>query len=424
MAFLSNDFLLSNDTACQLYHDFAASQPIYDYHCHLAPADLANNRRFGNLFEAWLEGDHYKWRAMRANGVEETYCTGEADPYEKFLAFAKTVPHTIRNPLYHWTHLELQRTFGIDLLLNEDTAREIWDEANRQLAEMPVASLLDKFNVALVGTTDDPLDDLRHHQAIAAGSLFSKTVVVPTFRPDRACMIQDGEAFDAYVNRLQSVSGVDCATFEGFLEAIKQRHDFFHEHGARISDHGLTHIPAPFLTVRGMGCGQAKTIFETRGAPQKDREEKHAAFVRDMLIYLGELDAEKNWTQQYHLGATRNNNGWAMDQLGPDTGFDSIGDFPQGEGLSWLLGELARRQKLPQTILYNLNPADNYLFASMAGNFQGGPGGRAGVPGKIQYGSAWWFLDQKEGMTGQLNTLSSMGLLTRFVGMLTDSRSF
>jgi glucuronate isomerase len=424
MSFIHDDFLLSCEPARRLYHGHAAAMPIYDYHCHLPPADLAANRRFETLAEIWLDGDHYKWRAMRANGVDEKLITGDADPYDRFLAWAATVPDTIRNPLYHWTHLELKRYFGIDTLLNADTAKDIWDEANRQLKQVPVSVILDRFNVALIGTTDDPADDLTHHAKINADNTFPDTAVYPAFRPDKACAIEDREGIRQYIERLASVSGINCDTFDGYLAAIKQRHDFFHQQGSRLSDHGLTHIEAEYMWDRKVPRASSARIYEKRVVGQAVTFKDNSEFHRFMLVYFGEMDAEKNWVQQYHLGAVRNTNTYALNRLGPDTGFDSIGDYRQVEGLSWLLGTLAERQHLPKTILYNLNPADNYLFATMAGNFQGSLGGAAGVPGRIQYGSGWWYLDQEEAMRWQINALSNTGLLSRFVGMLTDSRSF
>jgi len=413
MSFITDDFLLTNDTARKLYHEHAADQPIYDYHCHLPPHDLAANRQFNNLHEVWLEGDHYKWRAMRANGIGEAYCTGEADPFDKFKAFAATVPHCIRNPLYHWTHLELERYFGVDILLNQETAREVWDEANRQLQQMNVKSILDKFKVALIGTTDDPADDLAHHKQLAEEKPFD-TAVYPAFRPDKCYQIGNTKAFNAYVTTLEAAADIKCDKFKDFLEAIAQRHAFFHRMGSRLSDHGLTHLPA-------VTCdkAQAKAIYKRARANETISPTEVEQFTVYMMLYFGELDADAGWTKQLHLGPMRNNNAWAMEHLGPDTGFDSIGDYPQGPGLSMYLGTLAGREKCPKTILYNINPSDNYLFATMIGNYQDGV-----TPGKLQFGSGWWFLDQKEGMTWQINALSNLGLLTRFVGMLTDSRSF
>jgi len=413
MSFITDDFLLSTEPARKLYHGYAKGQPIYDYHGHLPPADLASNRRFDNLYDAWLAGDHYKWRAMRSSGVEERYCTGEADPWEKFLAFARTVPATLRNPLFHWTHLELLRYFGIDVLLNEHTAGEVWEEANRQLKEMTVKDILDRFKVALVSTTDDPADSLEEHRRVQEANPYD-TVVYPAFRPDKACRIADPEAFNAYLDTLSAASGEDCGSFEGLCAAIDRRHAFFHEMGSRLSDHGLTRLPVADCTE-----AEARAIFgKVRGgaAPSGEEQDK---FLIYMMVRFGELDAAAGWTKQMHLGAMRNNNPRAWRELGPDTGFDSIGDYPQAEGLSRYLGKLADADRCPKTILYNLNPADNYLFGTMIGNFQDGR-----IAGKVQFGSAWWFNDQKEGMEAQINALSNLGLLSRFVGMLTDGRSF
>ncbi|MEM1211750.1 MAG: glucuronate isomerase [Planctomycetota bacterium] len=411
--FITDDFLLSCDAAQRLYHDHAAAQPIYDYHCHLPPDELAANRTFDNLYDIWLAGDHYKWRAMRANGTDESFCTGDADPYDKFLAFAKTVPNTIRNPLYHWTHLELQRYFGIDTLLNEDTAPDIWQAANAQLPELNIAAILDRFNVALIGTTDDPADSLEHHAALAESSPYD-TTVIPAFRPDKSHNLTDLPAWNAVVDSIADAAGVSISSFDDFLDALKKRHAYFHDLGSRISDHGLTHLPDHALSE-----ADAATVFQhaRNGDPITDHDA--AGFTGFMLLFFGQLDHAAGWTHQLHLGAMRNNNAWALKHLGPDTGFDSIGDFRQGPGLRRHLGTLAGLEALPQTVLYNLNPADNYLFATMIGNYQDGK-----TPGKVQYGSGWWFLDQAEGMTWQLNALSNLGLLTKFVGMLTDSRSF
>lgn len=413
MSFIRDDFLLSNESARRLYHEHAACRPIYDYHCHLPPEDLAANRTFSNLTEIWLEGDHYKWRAMRANGVDEELITGKADPYDKFLAWARTVPHTIRNPLYHWTHLELKRYFGIDDLLNMDNAGEIWEETARQLKQMPVSTILDKFNVALIGTTDDPADDLRHHKKIAEDGLFPDTAVYPAFRPDKAFTVGDPGTWNTYRQSIASSSEMPCDSLQQFLSSLKQRHDAFHDAGGRLSDHGLTHLPTTDCSTE-----QAEAVFDRLKQGHKVDKAEADRFVIYIMLYLASLDAERGWVRQLHLGAMRNNNGWALKHLGPDTGFDSIGDYPQGEGLSNYLGTLAGRDQLPKTILYNLNPMDNYLFAAMAGNFQGDS------PGKVQFGSGWWFLDQEEAIRWQLNALSNIGLLSRFVGMLTDSRSF
>ncbi len=411
MNFLDEHFLLSTATARKLYHEVAAHQPIYDYHCHLNPADIAANRVYNNLYEIWLEGDHYKWRAMRANGVDETYITGSADPYDKFLAWAKTVPYTLRNPLYHWTHLELRRYFGIDTLLHEGSAKEIWDEANRQLKSLSTHAIFDKFKVAVVGTTDDPADALEHHAAIA--KLGIDTKVVPTFRPDKACDLTDLEKFNAYVVRLVKASGRGVQRPGDLLELLRDRHSMFHEMGARASDHGLYVLP-------DAGCNDPEfsAIMNnalSSGAVTRHERQKLTFY---MMRFFAQLNHERGWAMQLHLGPIRNTNTGLFNQLGPDIGCDSIGDAQQGPGLMRLLGALSADGKLPKTVLYNMNPSDNYLFATMAGNFQSSP-----MPGKIQFGSGWWFLDQKDGMTWQLNALSNLGLLSRFVGMLTDSRS-
>lgn len=425
MTFIHDDFLLSNAPARRLYHGHAAGVPIYDYHCHLPPADLARNRCFDTLADLWLDGDHYKWRAMRANGVDEQLITGDADPYDRFLAWARTVPDTIRNPLYHWTHLELKRYFGIDTLLNADTAKEVWDEANRQLKQMPVSVILEKFNVALIGTTDDPADDLTHHAKTRADGNFPDTAVYPAFRPDKAYTTANPKSWNAYIDRVAEASGTACDTLAGFLAALDQRHAFFHRSGSRLSDHGLACLPTADCTTQ-----QAGAIFDQLRSGHAINADDAQRFTFFTMLYFGELDTQRGWVKQLHLGPIRNTNAYALKHLGPDTGFDSIGDKPQGDGLARYLGTLAERGHLPKTILYNLNPADNYLFATMAGNFQGSagtpgsPGGGAGVPGRIQYGSGWWYLDQDEAIRWQINALSNTGLLSRFVGMLTDSRSF
>jgi glucuronate isomerase len=413
--FIHDDFLLQSKTAQRLYHEVAADLPILDYHCHLPPADIAAGRRFANLFEIWLEGDHYKWRALRANGFDERFCTGDAEPYEKFSAWCETVPHTLRNPLYHWSHLELKRYFGIDCLVSPDTAREIWDEANRQLSapDFSVPGILEKFRVEVVCTTDDPIDDLSAHASIASNPAIS-TKVFPTFRPDKAMKLADLAAFGGWCERLAAVSGVDTGSFHGFLEALASRHACFHSHGCRLSDHGLEACPGSFAS-----DAEAASIFDKvrSGRPVTPAEQE--SFCGHLMMFFGRLDAEKGWTKQLHLGALRNTNTRALRTLGPDTGFDSIGDWRQIQSLAAYLDRLNSEGALPRTILYNLNPADNYAFATLIGNFQDGS-----IPGKIQHGSGWWFLDQKEGIEMQLNALSSCGLLSRFVGMLTDSRSF
>ena len=411
--FITDDFLLHSDVAQELYHDHAKQQPIFDYHCHLPPDQIAANRRFDNLYQIWLEGDHYKWRAMRSNGVAERFCTGDATEREKFDAFARTVPRTLRNPLYHWTHLELLRHFGIDDLLDESTAESVWQRANEQLAETRVHDLLTRSRVAVVCTTDDPTDTLEHHRKIKEqGTL--ETRVYPTFRPDKALGVEQPAAFNAWTDKLAAASGTECATLDGFLGALKQRHDFFHEMGGRLSDHGMNALDEEDCTER-----EAAAIFNRARSGGQVSPGEAAAYRGFMMIFFGHLDAEKGWTKQLHLGALRNNNTRLLRKLGPDTGFDSIGDQPQAAALARYLDRLDQDDCLPKTVLYNLNPADNYLFGTMIGNFQDGT-----VPGKIQFGSGWWFLDQKDAMEWQLNALSNLGLLSRFVGMLTDSRSF
>jgi glucuronate isomerase len=414
MEFIHDDFLLHSETARQLYHNYAAGEPILDYHSHLSPADIATDRRFNDLSAIWLEGDHYKWRAMRANGIDERYCTGDATPYEKFLAWARTVPATLRNPLYHWTHLELKRYFGVSELLDERSARIIWDKANAMLAtpELSVRQILRKFRVLALCTTDDPCDDLAHHKTIAADRPGFR--VYPTFRPDQALQVNAPGKFNSWTARLAAASNRAILKFTDFLEALQQRHDYFHAHGARISDHGLARCPADWCTQ-----SEAAAIFDTARAGTPATPEEQARFASFLMVFFGRLDAEKGWTKQLHLGALRNANTRLVRQLGPDTGFDSIGDWNQAEALCRYLDRLDQEHALPKTIVYNVNPTDNYVLATAVGNFQDGS-----VAGKVQFGSAWWFLDQKEAMEWQLNALSNTGLLSRFVGMLTDSRSF
>lgn len=411
--FITDDFLLHSDVARELYHDYAKDQPIIDYHCHLPPDQIAADRKFDNLYQIWLEGDHYKWRAMRSNGVAEKFCTGDASDREKFQAFAATVPHTLRNPLYHWTHLELLRYFEVDDLLDENSAETIWNQANDKLKDLSVHKLLEGSKVEVVCTTDDPTDSLEHHAKIKSDGKL-RTRVYPTFRPDKALIVDQAAAFNAWTDKLSAVSGVDCSTFDHFLTALKKRHDFFHEMGGRLSDHGMNSVDAEECSEKG-----ASNIFDLARMGKEISPHDAARFRSYMMIYFGHLDAEKGWTKQLHLGAQRNNNSRLLRALGPDTGFDSIGDTPQAASLAKYLDRLDNDNRLPKTVLYNLNPADNYLFATMIGNFQDGS-----IPGKMQFGSGWWFLDQKEAMEWQINALSSLGLLSRFVGMLTDSRSF
>ena len=414
MPFIHEDFLLSTKTACKLYHQYAEAEPIFDYHCHLSPRDIAANRQFKNLFEIWLEGDHYKWRAMRTNGVAERFCTGDAGPFEKFKAWAATVPHTLRNPLYHWTHLELNRYFGITDLLDEKTADKIWKQANEKLAtpELTAQGILKKFKVKVVCTTDDPADNLEHHRAFASQG--HPTKMLPAFRPDKALTVHQPASFNPWVDSLPPPRTWTSTAFPPSSTALEKRHSFFHSQGCRLSDHGLTHCFADFCSEK-----VAAAIFDKARNGEPVMPQEHSQFASFLMVFFGQLDAKRGWTKQLHLGAMRNNNTRLLKQLGPDTGFDSIGDLPQAQPLAAYLDQLDRENSLPKTIIYNVNPADNYAFATMIGNFQDGA-----MPGKIQFGSGWWFLDQQEGMEWHLNALSNLGLLSRFIGMITDSRSF
>lgn len=413
-AFLNADFILQTATAQQLYHDFAADMPIIDYHNHLVPQQIAEDKQFDNITQIWLAGDHYKWRAMRAHGIDEKYITGNASDEEKFMKWAETVPYTMRNPLYHWTHLELQRYFGVTELLNADSGKRIYDQCSTLLRtkEFSVKNLLLKMNVKALCTTDDPIDNLAYHKQIAASGFSVK--VLPTFRPDKAMGVDDEIVFIEYVNTLAAVAGVSIRSLTDYKLAIKSRHDFFHAAGCRLSDHGLEHIYAEDFTEE-----EIEHIFERLITGKSLNKKEKWQFKSAMLIYFAHLDHARGWTQQFHLGALRNNNARLLGALGPDTGFDSIGDFEQAKPLSAFLNRLDSTNQLAKTILYNLNPRDNELFAAMTGNFQDGT-----LVGKIQFGSGWWFLDQKDGMEKQINALSNMGMLSHFVGMLTDSRSF
>jgi glucuronate isomerase len=412
--FLDENFLLNNKKAERLFHDFAKGMPIIDYHNHLSPEEIALDLNFENITRAWLNGDHYKWRAMRTNGVSEEYITGARSDWEKFEAWSATLPYTLRNPLYHWTHLELQRYFGIHEILDRKTAKLIYDDTSVQLCskEFSVRGLLEKMQVKIICTTDDPLDNLQFHQQISKDDW--KVKVLPAFRPDKAMNADDADSFNMYINRLEKVSDVSISGFNDYISALKKRHDYFVANHCSVSDHGLEEIFAEDYT-----DAEIASIFSKIRSGNNPTIPESRKFKSAMLVHFAEWDYDKGFVQQYHLGALRNNNSRMMKNLGSDTGWDSIGDFSQARALAKFLNRLDKNNKLAKTIIYNLNPADNELFATMIGNFNDGS-----VAGKIQWGSAWWFLDQKDGMTKQLNALSNMGLLSRFIGMLTDSRSF
>ena len=414
MAYLDENFLLHSDTSRRLFHEVAASQPIIDYHNHLPPSEIASDHRWENIADLWLGHDHYKWRLLRANGIDEEFITGNASPREKFQVFAETVPYTLRNPMHHWVHMELQRYFNIHTLLTPDTADEIWEQTNAALAEpaFTARGLLEKFDVRVVGTTDDPADSLDDHLAIAASGI--RTKVVPTFRPDKAFQVDRPDLLNPWISRLEATSDISITHLSDLLAALRKRHDDFHAAGARLSDHGLDRCPA-------LPCSDADAtnIFDRARSGQAVSAEDKERFSFYLLLFTGRLDAARGWTKQLHLAPVRNTNSRMFAKIGPDAGFDTMGDTPQGDALFTFLDALASEDSLPKMVLYNMNPRDNYLFAAATGAFQDST-----CPGKIQFGSGWWFLDQKEGMEMQLNALSSVGLLSRFVGMLTDSRSF
>jgi glucuronate isomerase len=410
----TDDFLLQTKTAKALYHEHAAKMPIYDYHCHIPAAQIAEDKRFDNLTQIWLYGDHYKWRAMRTNGVPEEFCTGKASDWEKFLKWAETVPHTLRNPLYHWTHLELKRPFGVKKLLGPDTAKEIYDQCSELLRtpDFSVRGIMRKMNVKLICTTEGPLDTLEHHKKIRKDGFEIK--VHTAFRPDKGLAVEDVNSLNEWIDQLEDIAGVYITDFDAYLTALRKRHDFFHTNGCRLSDYGLETAYAEDYTEK-----EIKKIFNKLRSGENLNKDEQLKFKSAMLYEMALMDSDAGWVMQLHLGALRDNNTRMLKTLGPDTGFDSIGDFEIAKPLSRFLDRLDRDNKLPKTILYNLNPRDNELMATMIGNFQDGS-----VPGKMQYGSGWWFLDQKDGMEKQINALSNLGLLSRFVGMLTDSRSF
>lgn len=411
--FMDDNFLLQTKTAEKLYHEHAKKFPIIDYHCHLIPQEVGDDKQYENITQAWLYGDHYKWRGMRSNGVNERYCTGDASDWEKFEKWAETVPMTIRNPLYHWTHLELRRYFGIEDLLNPATAKNIYDKTSSLLntKEYSVRGLMTKMNVEVVCTTDDPVDDLAYHQKVKDEGFVIK--VLPTWRPDKAMAVENTSIYNQYLNKLAEVSGIDINSYQSLLDALKKRHDFFNDFGCRLSDHGLENFYAEPYTQ-----SEVESIFDKIRSGNNLSGDEIIKIKSALLYEFALLDHARGWTQQFHIGAMRNNNTRLFRKLGPDTGFDSIGDYSVASPMSRFLDNLDVDNKLAKTILYNLNPRDNEVMATMLGNFQDGS-----VPGKIQFGSGWWFLDQKGGMEKQMNALSTLGLLSRFVGMLTDSRS-
>jgi len=412
--FITDNFLLHSEAAVKLYHDFAKPQPIFDYHCHLSPKDIAEDRQFENLAQIWIDGDHYKYRAMRANGVNERFITGDASDYEKFSKWAETVPSTLRNPLYHWTHLELKNYFGINTLLSADTAESIYNQATEllQKPEYSVKNILRKMNVKVVGTTDDPTDDLRYHKLLQNQNF--EIAILPSFRPDKATEIEKGQAYIEWIQKLEKKVGYSIPNFYTLIKALTERHDFFHEMGCRISDHGHSTFYGEEYTSL-----EVNTIFEKGLQAQKLSITEIDKYKSAVLYELALMNKAKSWTQQFHIGAIRNNNVKMLHEIGPDQGFDSIGDLNMADSMSKFFGRLSHCDGLTNTIVYNLNPRDSEMFAAMAANFNDGI-----VAGKMQYGAAWWFLDQKDGMEKQLNVLSNFGLLSKFVGMVTDSRSF
>ena len=412
--FMDENFLLDTEVSQELYFNYAAKQPIIDYHCHLNPRMVAENHRFKTITELWLGGDHYKWRAMRTNGIEERYCTGtDTTDWEKFEKWAETVPYTLRNPLYHWTHLELKTAFGIEKLLSPQTAREIYDECNEKLKEdaYTARGLMRRYHVECVCTTDDPIDDLRYHEQVQREGFEIK--MIPAWRPDKAMNIEKSD-FSSYVEKLSEVSSMPIRNFKDLVDALQQRHNFFHERGCRLSDHGIEEFYDDSYT-----DSQIDVIFEKAIRGQQLSRLEIRQYKHCFLTLMAEMDYDSDWSQQYHYGAIRDNNSRMFDVLGPDTGFDSIGEFTTAKAMSRFLDNLNKKGKLTRTIIYTLNPCANEVVATMLGNFQDGS-----CPGKIQFGSGWWFNDQLDGMTKQMNALSVLGLLSRFVGMLTDSRSF
>jgi glucuronate isomerase len=415
MKFINDDFLLKNGTAKSLYHDHAEKMPIFDYHCHLSPAEIAEDKKFGNITQMWLYGDHYKWRAMRANGIDERFITGDASDSEKFRVWAKTVPYVMKNPLYHWTHLELARYFGIDdRLLSDKTADYIYDKCNEEIksGNYSAKKLIRKMNVEKICTTDDPLSDLMHHKKLHEDGF--ETKVLPTFRPDKAAMAENPGIMNGWIDELEKITDSSILTFDDLVSAVRKRHDYFHEAGCRLSDHAIETLYDGDFTE-----SETKKIFKNVRKAKRISRKDALKFKTAMMIEFAKMNHERGWVMQIHAGALRNNNSRRYRTLGPDTGFDSIGDSNIAASLSRFFDAVDREDKLPKTIVYNLNPRDNDVYATMIGNFQGD-----GIVGKLQYGSAWWFLDNKDGMERQITVLSNHGLLSRFIGMLTDSRSF
>jgi glucuronate isomerase len=412
--FIHKNFLLETDAARQLYHNYAKEMPLIDYHCHLSPKEIAENKKFDNLTQIWLAGDHYKWRAMRANGVDESFITGNKPDKEKFLKWAETVPYTLRNPLFHWTHLELKRYFEIDELLNGGSAERIYNTCNEKLQteEFKVQNLIRKANVEIICTTDDPVDSLEYHQQLHESDFEVK--VIPAWRPDKAMAVEDTTVYNNYLNKLEAISGNNITSFLDLLDALQKRHDYFAANGCKLSDHGIEDFYVEKYTLK-----EIEKIFQKVRKGEDLQYPEVLKFKSAMLIEFAKMDFEKGWVQQFHYGVLRNNNSRMFQKLGPDSGFDSIGDFSVAKSINRFFDNLDSIGKLTKTIIYNINPRDNDMIATMIGNFQDGT-----TPGKMQFGSGWWFLDQKQGMEAQMNALSNHGLLSRFVGMLTDSRSF
>ncbi|MBA4600999.1 glucuronate isomerase [Thermoactinomyces mirandus] len=413
-AFMDKDFLLQTETAKRLYHDYAAKMPIYDYHCHLSPQEICENRTYRNMTELWLEGDHYKWRAMRANGIDESYISGDADDCRKFEKWAETVEKLIGNPLYHWTHMELRKYFHVDTILKKETAREIWDICNQKLQDPDFSArgLIERSNVRLICTTDDPIDDLRYHQLLKNEKDFS-TMVLPSFRPDKVIAIQNRDWTD-YIEKLGKITGIQISDFARLMDALEKRMDYFAEVGCKLSDHSLENVVYEDATASEIDAIVEKALNRK---PISVREQNR--FLTQLLVHLGKAYSQRGWVMQYHIGALRSANIRLFRALGPNVGCDSMKDNPIAVPLSRLLDAMDQERQLPKTILYCLNPRDNEMLAAMAGNFQEG-----GTPSKVQFGAAWWFNDHIDGMTAQIKTLGNLGLLSRFVGMLTDSRSF